>query len=87
MITVDGRFSGSKGELSWHNVDNEYKNYELDFLSSLDTLLFGRVTYQLMQSYWPTTYAIEKNPRTAKYMNSLSKTPIRRNFYNDKSIR
>ncbi|MBS4539464.1 dihydrofolate reductase [Clostridium sp. D2Q-11] len=73
MITVDGRFAGPKGDISWHNVDEEYNHYALNFLSSLDTLLFGRVTYELMQSYWPTTYAIENDPRIAKYMNSLSK--------------
>lgn len=73
MISVDGRFAGPKGDISWHNVDKEYNYYELDFLSSLDTLMFGRITYELMQSYWPTTYAIENNPRTARYMNSLSK--------------
>ena len=34
-----------------------------DLLSNADTLLYGRITYQLMESYWPT---IAKNPTGAK---------------------
>jgi dihydrofolate reductase len=54
MITIDGFFAGPNGEIDWHNVDDEYGEYAKNFLNSIDVLLFGRVTYQLMASYWPT---------------------------------
>jgi dihydrofolate reductase len=54
LVTIDGFFAGPNGEIDWHNVDDEYREYAKDFLNSLDVLLFGRVTYQLMASYWPT---------------------------------
>jgi len=41
------------------NPDDELLQHYNDLLSSSDTLLYGRITYQLMESYWP---AIVKNP-------------------------
>lgn len=34
-------------------VDDELHDFYTNLLDSVDTLLFGRVTYQLMESYWP----------------------------------
>jgi dihydrofolate reductase len=42
-------------------------------LNSVDTLLFGRVTYELMASYWPTPDAIKNDPIVAEKMNTLPK--------------
>jgi len=39
--------------------DDEIHQYFNDLLSDADTLLYGRITYQLMESYWPT---VVKNP-------------------------
>jgi len=39
--------------------DNEVHQYFNDLLSNADTLFYGRITYQLMESYWPT---IVQNP-------------------------
>ena len=36
-------------------------------------LLFGRVTYEMMASYWPTNQAIESDPIVAHLMNTLPK--------------
>jgi dihydrofolate reductase len=54
LVSIDGFFAGPNGEIDWHNVDDEFGEYSKDFLNSIDVLLFGRVTYQLMASYWPT---------------------------------
>ncbi len=40
-------------------ADDELHQHYNELLLSGDTLLYGRVTYQLMESYWPT---IVKNP-------------------------
>lgn len=47
MVTLDGFYAGPNGEIDWHNVDEEVNVYAEDFLSSVDALLFGRVTYEL----------------------------------------
>jgi dihydrofolate reductase len=62
-VTLDGFFEGPNGELDWHIVDEEIKQYANDLLSNVDALLFGRVTYQLMADYWP---AAATNPSTSK---------------------
>ena len=73
MVSLDGYFEGPDKELDWHLVDDEFNDYADDLLNSVDTLLFGRVTYQLMESYWPTPAAKTDDPIIAEKMNSLPK--------------
>ena len=73
MTTLDGFFEGPNQDISWHNVDEEFNEFAIDQLNEIDTLLFGRVTYQLMASYWPTEAAINDDPEVAGLMNSLPK--------------
>lgn len=73
MISLDGYFEGPNRDLSWHTVDEEFNNYAADLLDSLDALLFGRVTYQLMADYWPSPAALTDDPMIAAKMNSLPK--------------
>ena len=81
MVTLDGFFEGPNGEIDWHNVDTEdgeFNEFAIEQLGSIDTLLFGRVTYQLMASYWPTPAAIEGDPIVADLMNRLPKVVVSR---------
>jgi dihydrofolate reductase len=71
MVTVDGCFAGPNGELDWFVWDDVLKDYSISTLSGVDTLLFGRVTYELMAGYWPN--AIEEDPVIKKAINSLPK--------------
>jgi dihydrofolate reductase len=73
LVTLDGYFEGLNRDIGWHNVDAEFNEYAVDMLNSADTLLFGRVTYDLMAGFWPTPDAIKNDPIVAGKMNSLSK--------------
>ena len=73
MTTVDGYFEGPNKELDWHVLDDEFIQNAVDLLNSADTLLFGRVTYQMMAAYWPTAEAIAADPVIAERMNNLPK--------------
>jgi dihydrofolate reductase len=73
LITLDGFFEGPNREIDWHNVDNEFNEFAIEQLDSLDTLLFGRVTYEMMASYWPTEMAVTDDPVVAGKMNGISK--------------
>jgi dihydrofolate reductase len=76
MITLDGYFAGPNGELDWHVVDEEFHRYAIDMLNSADLLIFGRVTYDLMASYWPTEHARTTDPVVAGKMNDLPKVVL-----------
>jgi dihydrofolate reductase len=73
LTTLDGFYEGPNGEIDWHNVDEEFNEFAIEQLNSVDVLLFGRVTYELMASYWPTPVAIENDPIVADKMNHLPK--------------
>jgi dihydrofolate reductase len=74
MITLDGYFEGeNKWEIGWHRVDDEFNEFSIDQLSHAGGLIFGRVTYQGMASYWPSADAIKDDPDVAARMNSISK--------------
>jgi dihydrofolate reductase len=51
MITLDGFFAGPDGEIDWHVVDEDFNERTLELFRSVDTLVFGRVTYELMAKY------------------------------------
>jgi dihydrofolate reductase len=73
MVTLDGFFEGPNGEIDWHVVDDEFNEFAIDQLNSVDLLLFGRVTYEMMSSYWPTPVAVTDDPIVAGKMNQMSK--------------
>jgi hypothetical protein len=50
----------------------------VDQLDQADTLLFGRLTYQMMAGYWPTPAAHKDHPRVTARMNSTSKIVVSR---------
>ena len=66
LVTLDGYFEGQNRDISWHNVDAEFNEYAIDMLNSVDMLLFGRVTYELMAGFWPTPDAIKNDPIVAE---------------------
>ena len=74
-VTVDGFFAGPHGEIDWFKVgrDDEYDEFSRKQPKSGDTLIFGRTTYELMRSYWPTPDAIKNNPSMAEVMNNIHK--------------
>ena len=50
-------------------ADEELHQHYNELLNSADTLLYGRITYQLMESYWPT---VVKNPSGIKAMDEFA---------------
>jgi len=73
FITLSGYIEGPKNDITWHGHDLEQNAYAIEMLKGGDTLLFGRATYELMASYWPTPFALNNDPVVAEAMNSADK--------------
>jgi len=73
LVSLDGYLAGPDGDLSWHKVNDEFLHYAVDMLNSVDLFLFGRKTYDLMASYWPTEAVRTGDPIIAGKMNGLDK--------------
>ena len=53
-ISLDGFVAGPNGEMNWIKVDQEIFDHVEKRISKGDTALYGRVTFQMMENYWPT---------------------------------
>jgi len=53
-ISLDGFVAGPNGEMDWIKVDEEIFDHGGKRISEGNTALYGRVTYQMMEGYWPT---------------------------------
>jgi dihydrofolate reductase len=73
FVTLNGFYKGINEDISWNTHAAEEKDYSIEALKSGNTLLFGRVTYELMASYWPTTMALKNDPIMAEGMNKADK--------------
>jgi dihydrofolate reductase len=75
-VTLDGYFTGENGDLRWahgNQDDAEFGEFVSGNASGGGVLLMGRVTYDMMASYWPTPQAIESDPVVARGMNEMEK--------------
>jgi dihydrofolate reductase len=52
--SLDGFVAGTKSEINWITVDDEIFEFVSTITDQADTALYGRVTYQMMEAYWPT---------------------------------
>src|SRR5881628_2348826 len=76
LVTLDGFFEGPKSwEIDWHDTvwGEEMEQYAIEQSKSTGALLFGRVTYEGMASYWPS----EKG-EIADFMNTIPKVVFSR---------
>ena len=80
-VTLDGYFVGPTGDFRWAQKgteDPEFSAFVAQNASGGGQSLFGRITYELMASYWPTPIADQHHPEVAKGMNSMSKVVFSR---------
>ncbi|HWX07654.1 MAG TPA: dihydrofolate reductase family protein [Bradyrhizobium sp.] len=73
-VSLDGYFTDTHGDMSWaHKRDPEWQAFVSENASGGGQLLFGRVTYDLMASFWPTPLAAQSNPIVVERMNNMPK--------------
>jgi dihydrofolate reductase len=78
-VTLDGFFADMTGDMSWaHKHDPEWNAFVAENAGGGGELLFGRTTYEMMASYWPTPQAMEDARTVAEGMNNLPKVVFSR---------
>lgn len=73
FISLNGFYKRANEDISWHQHGGEEAEYSVKSLKSNDILLFGRVTYEMMKSFWPTEMAYNSFPEIADGMNNSEK--------------
>jgi dihydrofolate reductase len=75
LVSLDGYMAGPNGDIDWFMdiADEEFENYSAELINSIDIMLFGRVTYQLMEAYWPTASPDTNDVRIIHAMNHCRK--------------
>jgi len=80
--SLDGFVAGSNGEMDWINVDEDIFEYAGKQTDQADTALYGRVTYQMMDSYWPTAgdqpTASKHDKQHSSWYNKVAKVVLSR---------
>lgn len=72
-ISLDGYFTDAGNDMSWAHDgsdDPEFTRFTAGNAKGGGALVFGRVTYELMASFWPTPQAAQAMPEVAERMNS-----------------
>ena len=86
--TVDGFAAGRNGEMDWIHVDEEIFDYAGNETDKADAALYGRVTYQMMDGYWPTAgdepNASKHDIQHSKWYNSVRKIVLSKTMKVDK---
>ena len=64
QVTLDGYFAAANGDMDWaHKHDAEWNAFVAENAAADGAMLFGRITYEMMASYWPTPLALRERSR------------------------
>ena len=82
--SLDGFVAGPNKEMDWINVDDEIFDYAGGRTNESDTALYGRVTYEMMEGYWPTAgdqpNASKHDIEHSRWYNRVSKVVLSRSL-------
>ena len=74
-LTINGSANHTSGI-----VDDELHDFYADWFDNVDVILFGRKTYQLMESFWPIAHKDSRSTKSilrfADKINSVSKIVV-----------
>jgi len=85
--TLDGFAAGPNGEMDWIHVDDEIFDYAGNQTDDADAAMYGRVTYQMMDAYWPTAGdqpgASKHDIKHSQWYNTVEKIILSRSLQGD----
>ena len=81
MVSLDGYFEGLGHAIDWHSADTEFNQFAAEQIEQVDTLIFGRRTYELLSRYWPNAKAQDEyDAIVTEKMNQLRKVVFSRSI-------
>ncbi|MGV3685613.1 MAG: dihydrofolate reductase family protein [Daejeonella sp.] len=79
-ISLDGFVAGPNGEMNWIKAEEEIFDHVGKRIKEGNTAIYGRVTYQMMEDYWPTAgekpTATQHDIEHAKWYNNVYKVVL-----------
>jgi dihydrofolate reductase len=89
-ISLNGFVAGPNGEMNWIAIDEEIFDHVGKRISQTDTSLYGRVTYEMMENYWPTAgkkpSATKHDIEHAKWYSQVHKVVLSKTMHADRSL-
>ncbi len=80
-LSLDGCYADASNDMSWaHTQDPEQPEFTAANAKGGGALVFGRITYEMMASFWPTPAAAQAMPDVAAQMNALPKLVFSRSM-------
>jgi dihydrofolate reductase len=80
--SLDGFVAGPQGEMDWITVNDEIFDFVTHLTDETDMALYGRVTYEMMEGYWPTAgdqlNASKHDIEHSKWYNNIPKVVLSR---------
>jgi dihydrofolate reductase len=87
-LSLDGFVAGPNGEMDWIHVDEEMFDYAARQTQKSDIALYGRITYEMMENYWPTAAnqpnASKHDIEHSTWYNSVSKVIVSKTMQGQK---
>src|SRR5687768_15020939 len=75
-VSLDGYFEDANHDIS--GFKNDFEAFSDQQGGAVDTLLFGRKTYDMMK-FWSTPQALDVQPDVARFMNETPKVVVTHN--------
>lgn len=79
-VSLDGYVALPNGEMDWIRADEEILAYAGKQTDISDTALYGRITYEMMEEYWPTAAdhpkATKHDKQHAEWYNNVTKIVV-----------
>ncbi len=75
-ISADGYHANLANTVDWQTFGPEFADYSVEQLDEIDTLVFGRTTYEALAAFWTGDLGTGFDPRIASRMNSHAKLVV-----------
>lgn len=87
-ISLDGFTAGPNGEMDWIKLEDGIFDFVKTFTDESDLAIYGRVTFELMDGYWPNAAdqpnATKHDKEHSDWYNNVSKIVVSRTMKNDR---